>query len=38
MGPVSKAERLAINRTVGIGIAVFIVVYFLATIFFIILE
>jgi hypothetical protein len=35
---VSRWQRNAVNRKVGIGLAVFIVVYLVATICFIILE
>jgi len=38
MSLANRVERQGVTRTVGIGIAVFIVVYFIATIFFIILE
>ena len=38
MNVISRIERQAVNRTLGIGLAVFIVVYFFATLCFIVLE
>jgi hypothetical protein len=38
MNLVSRIPQQTINRTLGIGLAVFIAVYFLVTICFIILE
>ena len=38
MDLVSRISQQTVNRTLGIGLAVFITVYFLATICFIILE
>jgi len=35
---VSRIQQQAVNRTLGIGLAVFIADYFVATIFFIIFE
>jgi len=35
---VSRIQRQTVNHTLGIGLAVFIAVYFIATICFIILE
>ncbi len=38
MNVISHLERQSVNRTVGITLAVFIAVYFMATLFFIVLE
>ncbi len=38
MNLVSRIQRQTVNHTLGIGLAVFIAVYFVATICFIILE
>ena len=38
MDMVSRVQKQAINRTVGIGLALFIALYIAATIYFIILE
>ncbi len=38
MNLVSRIQRQTVNHTLGIGLAVFIAVYFIATICFIILE
>jgi hypothetical protein len=35
---VSRIQRQTVNHTLGIGLAVFIAAYFVATIFFIIFE
>ncbi len=38
MNWVNRIQQQAVNRTLGIGLAVFIAAYFVATIFFIIFE
>jgi hypothetical protein len=38
MNVVNRIQRQTINRTLGIGLAVFIAIYFFATLCFIILE
>ncbi len=38
MNLVSRIQRQTVNRTLGVGLAVFIAVYFVAAICFIILE
>ena len=38
MNLVNRIERQTVNRILGVGLAVFIAVYFVATICFIILE